>query len=83
MIPVIMIILQLAGFAPFILRIKVKTAVDQEVCVVIDGPEYHKDCWTSDKYTRIRDFTLYHAGTYQVFAMTKDYRTTESTVEVH
>lgn len=83
MIKIILIIAQLAGFAPFVLRARVKILHDQEVCIVVDGPEYHKDCWIADKYTRIRDFTLYYPGSYQVFAVTAGYKTAEYEVEVH
>lgn len=81
--PLKMSIHQAMGMAPFTLRIKVKAATGgQEVCVVVDGPEYHKACRILSGVTWTQDFTLYYGGEYSVFAASEHYRTAETIVTV-
>lgn len=81
--PLTMSIYQTMGMAPMTLRVKVRAAAEgKEVCVVVDGPDYHKACRTLSGVTWTQDFTLYHGGEYAVFAVNESYRTPEMTIKV-
>lgn len=81
--PLTLSIYQTMGMAPLTLRVKVRAAVEgKEVCVVVDGPDYHKACRTLSGVTWTQDFMLYIDGEYEVFAVTEGYRTAETIVKV-
>lgn len=81
--PLKMSIYQTMGMAPMTLRVKVRAAAEgKEVCVIVDGPDYHKACRTLSGVTWTQDFMLYIGGEYSVFAIIEGYRTAETTVKV-
>ncbi len=83
LIPLILSIYQTVGMSPLIARVKVRAAAEgKEVCVIVDGPEYHKACRTLNGVTWTQDFELRAAGEYSIFAVSEDYRTPELKVRV-
>jgi hypothetical protein len=81
--PLILSIYQSVGMAPLTLRVKVKAATEgREVCVVVDGPEYHRACKTLDGITWTQDFVLRLSGCYAVFAVDGEHKTAETKVRV-
>jgi hypothetical protein len=65
------------------LRVKTKAAAEgREVCIVVDGPEYHSDCRTLRGITWTADIELRSGGDYVVFATSEKYRTPPVPVRV-
>lgn len=73
---------QVVGFSPLTVRVKVRLPEVQEVCIVIDGPEYHSDCFTPRGLAVVKDYVVYAGGEYYVFAISGKKRTPEVTVRV-
>ncbi len=83
LLPLVLIITQTVGMAPLTLRVKARADENQrEVCVVVDGPEYQRSCYTPQGRTKDLTFVLRAGGEYHVFAVSDTYRTPEVTVRV-
>lgn len=83
LIPLLLTVRTVFGMAPMELRLSIKADENQrEVCVVVDGPEYHKDCFTPRGRTQDMKFQLHTQGSYEVFAVSDTYRTRSVVVEV-
>lgn len=81
--PLVLTLHTSVGMAPMTLRTKIRADTNQrEVCVVVDGPEYFRSCFTPRGVTAVVDFVLRAGGEYQVFAVSDTYRTPELTVKV-
>lgn len=83
-IPIILTVSSYFGMAPMELQVKVKADPKevQEVCVVVDGEEYHKDCQTTSGITTLMRFTLHAPGAYTVQASGGRYATRPIDIEV-
>lgn len=83
LIPLLLIIRQTVGMAPMTLRTTIRADENQrEICVVVDGPEYQKSCYTPRGVSRVMDFHLRIPGTYYVFAVSDTFKTIEREVIV-
>lgn len=74
--PLLLTVHQTVGMAPMTLRVKVKAEAEgREVCVVVEGPESMQSCRTLYGVTWTLDFTLRSGGGYEVYAVSRSYRT--------
>jgi hypothetical protein len=74
---------QTVGMSPFTLRFKVRASTEgREVCVTVDGPEYHRACRELWGVTWTQDFQLRAGGDYVVYATNREYQTPDIPVKV-
>lgn len=81
------------GMPPTHLEVTIRTSETGTICVTIDGPEFHRSCWTkhaanpaiklrADATTKKLTYTLGAPGEYQVLVETRQGKQAEAKVTV-